>query len=578
MVKKSIYILLLSVFLLVACQPVPEPTPTQIIEPTDTPTPEPTPTPTEEPEDTPAPEPTPTPTEEPAVFEANVTLELIAEGLTAPLVTKDPDDGSGRLFVVDQIGLIYVIDEEDNLLETPFLDLRNTIVSLNPGYDERGLLGMAFHPDYSNNGRFFVYYSGPLRPEAPGGWNHTSILAEYLVSEDDPNLADPESERVILEVDQPQANHNAGPVLFGPDGYLYLPLGDGGGADDTGPGHVDDWYEVNDGGNAQNFEANMLGSVIRIDIDQGDPYAIPDDNPGIGENFPETWAFGFRNPYRAFFDPGGDNELFLGDAGQILFETAYIVEAGGNYGWNVKEGTDCFSTAQPGNPDAITDCPDEDPDGRPLRDPIIEFNNVRHPDGGLGTTIIGGVVYRGDALPAWDGRYVFGQWSRTSTAPLGDIFVATRPDQGMWDFEIIQIVDRDDGELGEFVLGFGQDSDGEIYLLTSLRSGPSGTTGNVYRILPPPEEDDDQIVEVLMVNNTFEPAEITIEAGTSVIWVNDDPVIHDVVAGTRDDPTGAFQSPDIESGGGFSHTFEEPGTYDYFCSYHPGMDGTVIVE
>jgi len=418
-------------------------------------------------------------------FEPTIALEQIITGLTAPVDLDAPNDGSGRMFVTDQIGVIRVIDHDGNLIKTPLLDLQDRLVNLNENYDERGLLGLALHPDFSSNGRLFVYYSAPLRAEGPSGWNHTSILSEFTVSPTDDNAADPDSERIIMEIDQPQANHNAGAIAFGPDGLLYIPLGDGGGAHDTGTGHGEDWYETNQGGNGQDVEQNMLGSVLRIDIDQGDPYAVPDDNPGISTTFPEIWAYGFRNPYRMAFDSGGEHELFLGDVGQELWEEVSIITAGGNYGWNVREGTHCFSTANPGNPEAITDCPEEDPDGNPLIDPIIEFPNSNHPDGGLGASIIGGVVYRGSRLPAWDGRYVFGQWSIGGGSPQGGLFVATRPEEGMWDFEAVDIVNREGGSLGEFLLAIGQDQEGEIYVLTSLTLGPGGNTGSVYRVVNP---------------------------------------------------------------------------------------------
>jgi glucose/arabinose dehydrogenase len=229
----------------------------------------------------------------------------------------------------------------------------------------------------------------------------------------------------------------------------------------------------------------MLGSVLRIDIDNGDPYGIPDDNPKVSVNYPEIWAFGFRNPYRMAFDMGGEHELFLGDAGQELWEEVSIVVAGGNYGWNVREGTHCFSTAYPGIPDAILDCPTQDPQGNPLIDPIIEFPNLKHPDGGLGSTIVGGVVYRGSILPAWDGRYIFGQWSIGSPVRQGGLSVAERSDQGLWNFEKIQIVNHENEDLGAFLLALGQDLEGEVYVLTSQNVGPSGHTGVVYRIREP---------------------------------------------------------------------------------------------
>ncbi len=492
MLKRIFYGLSLSLLLLAACQPMPTPTLTETIAETpitqasptleataadETPTEEDT-TPTES-------EAAATITEPSAEFEPVVQLEQVAGELTAPVDLDAPDDGSGRLFVTDQIGLIYVIDGEDNLLETPFLDLRDRLVDLDLNYDERGLLGLAFHPDYAENGRFFVYYSAPP-PEAPPEYNHTSLVSEFRVSDADPNRADSDSERIILQVNQPQGNHNAGAIAFSPaDGYLYIPLGDGGHGSDRGPGHAEDWYETNAGGNGQDVEQNPLGSILRIDVDNGDPYAVPADNPDISENYPETWAYGFRNPYRMAFDPGGDHELFLGDVGQELWEEVSIVEAGGNYGWNVKEGTHCFSTANPGDPNAITDCPDSDPLGNLLIDPIIEFRNTKHPEGGLSVSIIGGVVYRGSSLPDWDGRYVFGHWSLRGGSPQGGLLVAERAEEGLWDFQQIEILNRQEDGLNEYVLALGNDQDGKAYVLTSLTIGPSGETGSVYRIIPP---------------------------------------------------------------------------------------------
>lgn len=422
---------------------------------------------------------------QPVEFEPVVRLEEVASGLTAPVDLDAPDDGSGRLFITDQIGLVHIIDSEGQLLSLPLLDLREKMVSLNSNYDERGLLGLAIHPDFSNNGRIYVYYSAPLRSGANAGYDHTSILSEFTIPSVDPNRADPDSERIILAIDQPQSNHNAGSIAFGPDGYLYVPLGDGGAGNDTGNGHAEDWYDVNAGGNGQDVEENLLGSVLRIDINNGDPYAIPEDNPTISNTYPEIWAYGFRNPYRMAFDPEGDHELFLGDAGQNLWEEVSIVVAGGNYGWNVREGTHCFSTARPSDPQSLTDCPTEHPDGNQMIDPIIEFRNSSHPDGGLGTSIIGGMVYRGDALPAWDGRYIFGQWSTSFRSHQGSIFVAERAEQGLWDFEIVKIANNEGSALNAYLLGFGQDNAGEVYVLTSRSAGPSGDTGMVYRITAP---------------------------------------------------------------------------------------------
>jgi glucose/arabinose dehydrogenase len=279
-------------------------------------------------------------------------------------------------------------------------------------------------------------------------------------------------------VDQPQANHNAGTVVFGPDGFLYISLGDGGGGSDIGTGHADDWYFDNAGGNGQDVTNNLLGSILRIDVDAvGVSYGIPPDNPFVGRPgiLPEIFAYGFRNPYRMSFDTGGNNQLFAADAGEALREEVDIVVSGGNYGWNVKEGTICFSTANPQIP--FLTCPAFDPGvGVPLTDPIIEFVNSSQP-GGLGNAVIGGHVYRG-VLPELVGLYVFG--SLSSPSGSGRIFVATPAAQGMWPFVEPVISTTPDGNLGRLILGFGQDLDGEIYVLTT-----GGPTGQVFKIVPP---------------------------------------------------------------------------------------------
>lgn len=409
-----------------------------------------------------------------------IGVRSVATGLTSPVAMVSSGDGSGRLFIVDQIGVVRVLAADGTLLPVPFLDVRARMVPLRPNFDERGLLGLAFHPEYASNGRFFVYYSAPLRPGAPAGFDHTSHIAEYRVSGADANLADPASERILLQVDEPQFNHNAGALVFGPDRYLYIALGDGGGAHDTGLGHVEDWYADNTGGNGQDIEQNLLGSILRIDVDGGTPYGIPSDNPFVGRpGIDEVWAYGFRNPFRMSFDRGGEHGLLVGDVGQFLIEEVSIVEAGGNYGWNVKEGTLCFDTSNPNVPKA--DCPDEDPDGVPLLPPVIEYLNSRQP-GGLGISVIGGFVYRGDELRQFRGRYIFGDWSRSFGSPNGTLFVASPRKSGPWQMQELQIDGSPDGRLGRYVIGFGQDDDGELYVLTTRSAGPNGTSGEVLRL------------------------------------------------------------------------------------------------
>ncbi|MPZ89893.1 MAG: hypothetical protein GEU81_17955 [Nitriliruptorales bacterium] len=388
-----------------------------------------------------------------------------------------PPDGSERRLIVDQVGLIHVLMPDGTLADEPFLDVRDRIVPLMENFDERGLLGLAFHPQFGDNGRFFVYYSAPLRAEAPPDWNHTSHLSEFQVSAADPNRADPDSERRLLQVDQPQFNHNAGDLAFSPDGLLHVALGDGGGANDTDLGHTPGL------GNGQDV-TNLLGSILRIDVDAGDPYAIPPDNPFVGEEGrDEIFAYGFRNPYRITFDRGGDRDLFVADAGQNLWEEVSVVVRGGNYGWNIKEGTHCFDPDNPFTSPEV--CPETGASGEPLIDPVIEYPNSSGQDDGLGLVVIGGRVYRGTELPQLRGRYVFADWSRSFAEPDGTLLVAKPRDRGLWKLEELRVAGRPGGRLGHFVLGFGEDASGEVYVLTSDTTGPTGTSGNVYRLTSP---------------------------------------------------------------------------------------------
>jgi len=420
--------------------------------------------------------------------EEEIGLETIAEGLTSPLTLAEPEDGTDRLFIVDQAGQIRIITADGNLLEAPLLDLSDQLIEFQEGFDERGLLGLAMHPEFGENGLFYVYYSAPLRDGAPEGWDHTATISEFQVATDDPNVADPESERILLQVDEPQFNHDGGTLAFGPDGFLYISLGDGGGANDNEEGHVADWYDANEGGNAQDVEANLLGNILRIDVDTGDPYGIPSDNPFVDvDGMDEIFAYGLRNPYRMSFDMGGEHGLLVGDAGQNRWEEVSQVSLGANLGWNVKEGTHCFSTA---NPDADAEsCPDEvgsgHPDeGAPLVNPVIEYQNA-NAEGGLGLVVVGGYIYRGTALPDFEGKYFFGDWSFTFTEPEGLVFLATPQDEGRWPFQTLSIAGSEDGELHQYVLGFGQDNDGEVYVLTTEMTAPTGQTGQVRKIVDP---------------------------------------------------------------------------------------------
>ena len=409
-------------------------------------------------------------------------LKLIADGFTSPIGVVAFPDHSKRLAVIDQVGKIFIIGENGKL-PTPFMDVVSKMVTLNQ-FDERGLIGLAFHPRYKDNGRFFIYYTLPRREGGPQEgvlWNNLSRISEYRVSSD-PNQADMGSEKVILEWDDPQGNHNGGTLAFGPDGYLYIAIGDGGSANDVAPGHVEDWYAANAGGNGQDVEANLFGSILRIDVNRGEPYAIPHDNPFVNKTGrDEIYAYGFRNPFRISFDMKGSRQLFAGDAGQVLYEEVSIVKKGGNYGWNVKEGTHCFNAAS--NKETFASCPDVDNFGNRLIDPVIELNNWQNPMGGKATTVIGGNVYRGNDIPGLNGKYIFGTFSQSPTTPDGELFVAEpRHGPGLWSYAEIELKSSPD-DVGYFLKGFGQDNEGEIYLTVSEVGGPQGTTGKVMKLV-----------------------------------------------------------------------------------------------
>ncbi len=406
-----------------------------------------------------------------ALVRGAIGLELLAERFTSPVALADP--GDGRLFVVDQIGRIYAIHPDRPQQRAVFLDVTERLVRLNPGYDERGLLGLAFHPRFEHNGRFFVFYSAPPRAGAPPGWNCTSRLAEYRVS-GDPDRADAASERLLMAIDKPQPNHNGGHICFGPDGYLYISLGDGGGANDRGAGHNPAI------GNGQDTHT-PLGKILRIDVDREEgerAYGIPPDNPFVrGGGLPEIFAYGLRNPYHIAFDAGGDRALFTGDVGQNRWEEVDIVVRGGNYGWNIREGMHCF------NPHDGARCYLGSA-GEELIDPILEYPNLSNRMGGIGSAVIGGYVYRGSAIPFLRGRYVFGDYTGSRRAGAGRIFVGIPParEGGRWTMDALEVDGRVD--LGEYVLAFGEDADRELYLLSSEGGGPSDSGGRVYRIVP----------------------------------------------------------------------------------------------
>lgn len=414
----------------------------------------------------------------------NVDVQLVADNLVSPIGVVTPPDNTGRLFIIDQAGKIWIVDASGNKLATPFMDVTSRLVTLNGSYDERGLLGLAFHPNFATNGKFYIYYTLPPRaggPQTGSTWNNLSRIAEFKISSSNANLADMSTEKVLLDLDDPQSNHNGGTLAFGPDGYLYISIGDGGAADDVAPGHVNDWYAANAGGNGQDIVSNLFGNILRIDVNSSGAYNIPPDNPFVGTTgLDEIWAYGFRNPYRMSFDMGGTHQLYVGDAGQVLYEEVDLVTKGGNYGWNVKEGTHCFNAAN--NSTVMASCPSVDTFGHPLIDPIIELNNAANPAGGKATTVIGGNVYRGSALPQFDGKYIFGTYSQSATTANGELFVAAPSASGLWSYDEINLASHPN-DLGYFLKGFGQDKNGELYLAVSSNGGPSGTSGKILRLV-----------------------------------------------------------------------------------------------
>ena len=363
-----------------------------------------------------------TPTTEPSGPLLGLGVDTVARTLHNPVFLTAPP-GDDRLFVLEKAGAIRIITD-DGVVDDPFLDITALVGS---SALEQGLLGMAFHPDYESNGRFFVYYTNI---------DGDSRLVEYRVSAD-PNLADPASAKVMLVADQPGIAHNAGMLLFGPDGYLYVSLGDGGGAGD-------------EFGNAQNL-GTLLGGILRLDVDGGDPFAIPPDNPFVGDAAaaPHLWVFGLRNPWRFHIDIASEL-LYVADVGQDEIEEVSVVPfdtaAGANFGWPIAEGDTCYRAGS---------C-----DTAGMVAPVIAYPHSE------GCSVIGGFVYRGAAIPELVGHYFYGDW-------CGQWVRSFRYEDG-------EAVDRQDwtaafGQIGQ-VQSFGLGGDGEMYIVTQ--------GGFVFEIVP----------------------------------------------------------------------------------------------
>ena len=391
-----------------------------------------------------------TPVTNPGTGTAEVRLEPVAANLEQPTSVVSADDGSGRLFVTQKTGLLRIV-EGDSVLDTPFLDLTDTVSTSS----EQGLLGVAFHPDYAQNGRFFINYTRQ---------DGATVIAEYAVSSD-PNVADASSAKVLLTINQPYSNHNGGDLVFGPDGYLYIGTGDGGAGGDPQ-------------GNGQDKTA-LLGKMLRLDVDNagdGEPYGIPASNPFVNsaDARPEVWAYGLRNPWRFSFDRQ-TGDLWIADVGQNAFEEVDYQPASSNggedYGWNVMEADSCYNDAAPTSP--LETC-----DEQGLVKPVLEYPHSE------GQSITGGYVYRGEAVPALEGRYVYGDFVS------GTIWSAAA--QGDGSYQSTPLLNS-----GFNVVAFGEDEAGELYV--------ADYSGTLYRFAP--------ATETSAQNNAENKAAATARAG-----------------------------------------------------------------
>ena len=374
------------------------------------------------------------------VIVVSSTPELIFEPVHGQLKFSEPvqvvfeDSKESNMYVVEKRGVIHSVslDEEANQRQV-FLDIRDRV---DVGHSEEGLLSLAFHPNYKENQEIFVWYTShnPRR----------MILSSFMIG-DDLGKPDKEKEKIILEVGQPWGNHNGGTIMFGPDGYLYLGIGDGGGSNDT----MD---------NSQNTKS-MLGKIIRINVDQegeNKTYSVPDDKPFTKRDgfLPEIWAYGLRNPWRMSFDIT-TGKLWVADVGQNKWEEIDIIEKGGNYGWNTKEGSHIFMNKEQKEKSI---------------DPIYEYGRFS------GGSVTGGFVYRGENIPDLDGMYLFSDYLSGRTWALQQ--KSTRKDK----YKSHRVTKKQ--KL--FISSYGQDASGELYVCGF--ESPYAQEGKIYRLVSPPED------------------------------------------------------------------------------------------
>jgi glucose/arabinose dehydrogenase len=419
-----------------------------------------------------------------------VSLELVAEGLTSPLTLIPYADG--QKFVVDQVGYVRLLDHGGKLAEEPVLTWTNQLAKIALGsFDERGLIDLVLHPKFAKNRRVFITYSAPLRSGAPADWDNTMRVSELTLPAGSPPRIDPNSEKVIIEIDKPYNNHNSGRLAFGPDGYLYVSAGDGGNAHDQGKRPAT--------GNGQNLQTH-LGKLLRLDVDKpanGKNYGIPKDNPFADGKvaLPEIYAYGLRNIWGFSFDKGGKHELFAADVGQDLYEEVNIITKGGNYGWFLREGFEGFDPKAPKKSPA--NAPKVGARGEPLLDPILTYKHVvggKNDPEAQGTSITGGYVYRGKALKSLQGQYIFADWSRNWGIAQGVLLAGSKPKDGSgrWNVERLEIVAGADfpgvtfggQKFPGYVTGLGQDADGELFILTNGSNSLVKGKGRVWKLVP----------------------------------------------------------------------------------------------
>ena len=464
---------------------------------------------------------------------------LVMQQLHSPTCITHAPDGSGRLFVCDQAGQIRIIDG-GMLVTTPFLDISSSaavvahrkVLAVGTGYTERGLLSLAFHPGYADPmsqgyRKFYVNYNKDYQagidppPHLGGTWtpNSTTVIAEFQVSATNPNVADPLSERKLLLYPQPQFNHNGGSMVFDNAGFLYIGSGDGGNSNDNGNGHTGG--TANDAlGNGQD-KTVFLGKILRInpvDPDGAGPltYSIPPGNPfvGVGGGVKEEiYAFGIRNPWGLAFDngPGGTGRLFCADVGQGRIEEVNLIVNGGNYGWRYMEGMErpTFSStmAHPGGT---------------LIGPIAQYGHPGTSGTGLpllGLSITGGVVYRGSAIPALQGKYVFGDYGSTSGSPSGRMMglEETSPSSGVFTLtEALPILGGN--PLSYRIMCLGCDASGEIYVGTKSSGGVLALenglpNGGIYKIVVAPASPAPVMLTAIKDNSLFSEGELSNGAG-----------------------------------------------------------------